>query len=117
MNRQQMRRLQRKTMKLALAQARRDNAKIALDTMRAARARDPNYQAPKVTGKLLTSRRPYAKARGKDSRSVVSLPDLVMPAIKSKVGRRTIVLSPERRYERSFHYTKGHRCVRVPVAV
>jgi hypothetical protein len=113
MNRQQTRCLQRKTMKRALAQARRDNAKVALDVMRAARARNPNYQTPKIPGKLLTSRRPYAKARGKDSRSVLSLPDLVMPAITARVGRRTLVIAAERRYERSFHYTKGHRCVRV----
>jgi hypothetical protein len=107
MNRQQIRRQNFKSKKATEAANRDIEATAELEKLRA--TRQP-YQLPKKhPGKLLTARRPYAKVRGKDNRSILRERIEIIPAVTTKVGRKTVVLIAERRYEHTFHATKGAR--------
>ena len=64
-------------------------------------------------GNTLSSRRPYAKPHGQADRSILMSRIDTVPALTTKVGRKTVVLVPERAYETTFHATKGHRRHRV----
>ena len=116
--RQQIRRAMRKAWKRDQARQQRADAKIDLAEMRARRAAHEKIAGPTVTqgpGKLTMIGRPYKKKHHEFRRSIIRDKDVVVPAVTAKVGRKTIVVVPERRYEQSFHATKGPRSQRVPV--